>query len=577
MKREARAPIERLFATLCVGLAALMTVGALAEVTVWASRSILGRDQGIFQYVAWAVRHGERDYKDVRDVNGPLTHAIHVVFQWLGGERESVFRRWDLAVSYAAFFVGGAALPALVALRAEDRPRWSERAAWGGAACAGLGTQYLRYLYWDLAQRESFCDWFVLVALFFVAEALAPWSLGRRRDACTAAAAFFGTLPVFGKHTYLLFAVAFAIAFFTLRSPTQSPWPKKTRVAAMGVGAAGACLLVLAYLLVYGDVSAFARIYFVDAPRVYTYIWPMPARDILTRPWVGHDVWFAGVGAALVLACVLLRALPRRALLVACVAPLGIASVLLHRKGFPYHYHPLTLGNALDALLLACGLWSGAVHGARGWVRAASLSVLGLALAGGVIVVRRGLATSWFAITPWFGDAYADEAVRARPEYLVRYAFAEIHPDELAVTADYVAKSTPPGSRVQTYGMDPYLLFQARRFSASPYIYAYDLNADAALNGAAETLPPGPKLDATRAVIETFAREHGAHLLARLEAAPPAAFVFVDGSPLMSHESAVRDLLAHQPDVGRFVEQRYVQTYAAWHTHVFEPKKHELR
>ena len=37
-----------------------------------ASWTPLGRDQGIFQYVAWAVAQGDVDYRDVRDVNGPL-------------------------------------------------------------------------------------------------------------------------------------------------------------------------------------------------------------------------------------------------------------------------------------------------------------------------------------------------------------------------------------------------------------------------------------------------------------------------------------------------------------------------
>src|ERR1700683_1201386 len=55
----------------------------------------LGRDQGIFQYIAVGVSHGAKDYLDVRDVNGPLTHLVHMVFLWLGGADEHRFRVMD--------------------------------------------------------------------------------------------------------------------------------------------------------------------------------------------------------------------------------------------------------------------------------------------------------------------------------------------------------------------------------------------------------------------------------------------------------------------------------------------------
>ena len=49
----------------------------VADATHRASLTTLGRDQGIFQYIAWAVRLGDVDYRDIRDVNGPLIHLIH--------------------------------------------------------------------------------------------------------------------------------------------------------------------------------------------------------------------------------------------------------------------------------------------------------------------------------------------------------------------------------------------------------------------------------------------------------------------------------------------------------------------
>src|SRR5580693_7683311 len=57
----------------------------VVEATRRASLTPLGRDQGIFQYIAWAVAHGEVDYRDIRDVNGPLTHMVHRALLALGG------------------------------------------------------------------------------------------------------------------------------------------------------------------------------------------------------------------------------------------------------------------------------------------------------------------------------------------------------------------------------------------------------------------------------------------------------------------------------------------------------------
>src|SRR5688500_18120637 len=68
------------------------------DATVRASYASLGRDQGIFQYVAWAAGKGDRLYRDVRDVNGPVVAMVHGLFQALGGADEHRFRTLDLLV-----------------------------------------------------------------------------------------------------------------------------------------------------------------------------------------------------------------------------------------------------------------------------------------------------------------------------------------------------------------------------------------------------------------------------------------------------------------------------------------------
>jgi hypothetical protein len=85
--------------------------------------------------------------------------------------------------------------------------------------------------------------------------------------------------------------------------------------------------------------------------------------------------------------------------------------------------------------------------------------------------------------------------------------------------------------------MDPYLLFLARRRAATPYIYAYDVNADAALDGGWNNRPTFPEAEHIKAVRAAHERD----MLARLQASPPEAFVFIDRAPLTSWPDAWED------------------------------------
>ena len=104
------------------------------------------------------------------------------------------------------------------------------------------------------------------------------------------------------------------------------------------------------------------------------------------------------------------------------------------------------------------------------------------------------------------------------------------------------------------YGMDPYVLFLAQRRSATPYIYAYDLNADAALAGG--NLPARWASTRARARPRRSSRLRAAHeadFFARLKAAPPAAFVFHDKAPLITWQEAVHDFQEHCPEPAAWV------------------------
>src|SRR5262249_20189277 len=108
-----------------------------------ASYTSLGRDQGIFQYVAWALSEAAVVYRDVRDVNGRLTLAVHLLCLALGGSDEHRFRQLDLAVTGASFALAAACLPGLLR---RSRVSAFERLAWGLAGWVVLLGQYFLYL-----------------------------------------------------------------------------------------------------------------------------------------------------------------------------------------------------------------------------------------------------------------------------------------------------------------------------------------------------------------------------------------------------------------------------------------------
>jgi hypothetical protein len=113
--------------------------------------------------------------------------------------------------------------------------------------------------------------------------------------------------------------------------------------------------------------------------------------------------------------------------------------------------------------------------------------------------------------------------------------------------------------------MDPYVLFLAGRLSATPYIYAYDLDADAAIGGGTGGRPDDDQVAHIRAIRDA----HEADLLARLDARPPAAFVFLDNSPLMTHDDAWDDFEEHCSTTAVWVHARYRETARFGHDHVW--------
>jgi hypothetical protein len=516
--------VRRLLAPLLLALVPLFWV---ADATHRSSLTTLGRDQGIFQYIAWAVKNGSVDYRDVRDVNGPLVHLIHSVFLALGGADEHRFHVLELWATGLSFAFVGACIPGLVTKR---RPTWSERAAWAGAAWVVLSAQYHLYLYWNQAQRESFCDWFLLPSLAL--QMARPARTARGASWRIMAIAGLSTITWFGKPSFVLFtAMQLAVLLF------DRDWTvgARAKVGRFVLGGALGAAIPLGYLFLYGDALAFAKISFVDVPQIYRFIWAKSAQEIF-----GEEgplmVAAAGVAAtALLLGLVATRELPRRVLVVALAPLCAIINVAVQHKGFGYHFHPLTASTHIAFLLVVAMLWERyrAVPRKTPLGRMAAV-VVAVAYA---LEVTASMKGSPHIRNVWILAGGETPERRTREEYFNTFKSHDFFPWEMRQAATYLRQKTTERARVQVYGMDPYLLFLAQRKSATPYIYAYDLNDDAALDGGWSNRPT----DLDVAHIKAARDAHEQDMLAKLQAAPPEAFVFIDRAPLISYPDAWED------------------------------------
>lgn len=522
----------------------------VVDATYRASLTSLGRDQGIFQYVGWAWMQGQRGYSEVRDVNGPLTPVVHMIFLLLGGRDEHRFHILDLLVTGFVFALVGVCLPHVA--RAERPGAWKtpremfERLGWAGAAWVVLSGQYLMYIFWDIAQRESFFDWFLLSSIALQLYAQGEQSYGVNPKAARWPLTIAGALAVttwFGKPTYLLFTLTQLIALLV----EKSPMPRRRRLMHFGGGGLVAGLIWLAIMARFADVGTFIHISAVDVPAMYRFIWPRSAIEIFSLEGYSTTIGLTIASSTIVLGLVFRGDMPRRALPIACMPLVGLISVIAQSKGFPYHFHPVTAGLSLQWLTIVVWIWD-RVRNARGGT--GLVRVLPV-LCGSILAVRVALlmTQSPYIQNLWLYAKANDAEERSQHDYFVYFATSDYFPWELRQTATYLKEHTRPEDRVQTYGMDPYVLFLAERLSATPYIYAYDLDVDSALAGGVLPEPRGlhPSF-AQQLKIKDIRDAHEKDLLARLKAAPPAAFVFLDKAPLVTWHDSAHDFMEHSPE-----------------------------
>jgi hypothetical protein len=521
----------------------------------------LGRDQGIFQYIAWATSLGDVDYRDVRDVNGPLVHLIHRVFLFFGGADEHRFHVLDLSVTALSFAFLGACLPGLVARRA---PSFLERIAWGIAAAVVLSAQYQLYLYWNQAQRESFCDWFFLASVGL--QVARPARTARAASWQLVAIGALSSITWLGKPSFALFTVMQLGVLLVDRGERGRPafaLDRKARVLRFAMGAALGVAVPFLYLVRVGDPVAWAKITFHDVPQVYRYIWAKSAREILSQDGPLAVVQAGLASSAILIGLVAFRELPRRVLALALTPIVALVSLLAQHKGFGYHFHPLTAATHASWMAIVIALSERFRHSPRKRPLGRWLAIA--AAAGYALEIASSMKGSPQLRDPWILAGGETAEKRSQKEYFDAFKTYDFFPWDLREGARYLASHTSPDARVQVYGMDPYLLFLAKRRSATPYIYAYDLNADAALDGGWSNRPSEPEM----ALIRGVRWSHEMDMLRKLRARPPEAFVFIDHSPLMSFADAWEDFRWCCPDSAKWVGGNYHAAKSFGEVHIW--------
>lgn len=526
-------------------LVALVAFGPAAWALYSQTFAILGRDQGIFQYVAWALRHGDKVYKDLHEINGPLPHAYFSLQQIFGGEDEHVFRVHDTFLLVTVYVLGSLTLPRWVG--GDARTKW----LWAAAGVGVLGAQYARYDWWHTAQREA-----LYAVLVF--GSLALQSIGHTAKSEKAALRAFAlagvltALPWFGKPPCAIFTVLqVAVAFYD-RASLPVSLKKAGGAAFMGFSIVGLSMLV--FVLACEDL--FRGIAFLaKVPQLHHTIWNETLLGSYKAYHNGPTLNWAMVSFAAFIVAYRVFRLPRRALL-AGVLPLGGFLVFIGQgKAFPYHMHMLTLGTGVAQLVVVCAF--------SNWLQSANVgkpSFPWLAPAGAVLALLLGFKSAqdaWLspAVVGKWASIGGTAAKRATREYVNHFPFGDFFPNDLRDAAAYVAFKTRPDETVQIYGFDPYFLFLARRKSASPIMYGFELNVDAALEGGPGSRP-SPEL---RQWLLDYRNEAEDIVLASVELTPPAAFALFDRAPFTHPPDADKDFEEHCPKLFGFLSAHYVR------------------
>jgi hypothetical protein len=531
----------------------------------------LGGDHGIFQYIAWSLGQGERMYESYREMNGPGTAVFHVLFQALGGSDDRTFRLLDLVLNGAAFAFFGACVPGFVGSRRAPHlpaaPALGARLGFAAAAFTILMTAYLRLGFWGTAQRESFAMCLLLpsLGLTLVGQAeyrgeLAQARLRRQRMQLLLAGAL-GALIVLVKPTFALFTLTQLLGIYA-----GAPRAQRKRHMGYFVGSACASLLLACLLLwPFADLTLWLS-YLREGHSVYRFMWNAKLTTIWGSDYYGSHLVDAAVLGTIGIAGVVYKVLPRRFLVVMLLPFAAVLHITLQHKGFHYHHIPLIELSLAAWLVLTVLAFELALRRVRDRLLGGALALLPILVF--AMVTANAAAESAMTDLWVIRDPDRPEHKRGSKEFYK--LFSSRHTPFIAQkdAARWLRAHTTPEQRIQVYGRDPWVLFLAERLSATPYLYATELNLKLSLAGSGLVVPDAAEKEHIRAI----AKAHDHDLLTRIRKRPPAYFVFIDGKGLMPMADAAKDFKRHVPQSGAWVFARYSAAKTFGPIRIYGPK-----
>lgn len=292
-------------------------LAAVAAWLLWRSLSWpLTGDAAIFHFMAGQFLMGLVPYRDLADINMPLTYAVHAAVVWIGGLSDAAWRAFDL--------LAAAVMSALIVTLVRPAGR-------AAAVTALLAMLAMHLLLGPLAagQRDYLIAILALaVAWFSVAASEAP----QRRGIYLLAAGAGAMIAACLKPSALILCL---LPVFTIGRP------RARDIAWTAAGALGAGLAVFGTLAALGGLGAFITMLHTLLPRYASLdrptIWQMLQACAGLAPLAGLAV-AAGLGIA--------GAKPARMRAAMGVAAFGLIHLLVQRKAFFYHIYPLGAGLA---------------------------------------------------------------------------------------------------------------------------------------------------------------------------------------------------------------------------------------
>jgi hypothetical protein len=278
-------------------------------------------DAAIFHFVAGQMRMGAVPYRDIVDINMPLTYGIHAAVVAIGGMSDVAWRVFDLTAA--------AVMSALMLM-----------------------------LVWPAGRAVAIL---AMLAMLVTHLLLGPYAAGQRDFLMTipALAAALVSAKVAEHHEhrrlYLLLAGALSMTAASIKPsgilllllPALAARLHWREVIWIIVGAAGVGLMVFGTLAARGGLGAFVTMIRELLPR-YALIGAHPVLEVLEAV-----VWLMPLaGLALAAALGIAAPKPPRVRIMIGLAAFGLVHLLAQRKGWLYHVYPLGIG-------LACwGAWA---------------------------------------------------------------------------------------------------------------------------------------------------------------------------------------------------------------------------